>query len=210
MTDLNIARIEDRFPTIYITLISVLLAVGLEDAISQVRSVESSELFNWIIAIYVCGTTLAAWTGYSFIAITQVRRPRLLDSVNVFGLAIGIFIINSSIGEPHHWFFFATSLYMFLAAYAVAYNISMLGEIMPFEMRFGDWAPCLWGTLLYSPPAALAGWLSYRGQLGQWTEILLALVIMTQPPLWAMSFYKMWKAAMSRAQVGVGAKMAET
>ena len=79
MPGLNIARIEDRFPTIYITLISVLLAVGLEDAISQVRAVESNEFFNWIIVTYVSGTTLAAWTGYSFVAITQLRRPRLLE-----------------------------------------------------------------------------------------------------------------------------------
>ena len=199
MTGLNIARIEDRFPTIYITLISVLLAVGLEDAISQVRTVQSNELFNWIIAIYVSGTTLSAWTGYSFVAITQVRRPRLLDSVNVFGLAIGIFILNSSIGKAHHWFFLAFSLYMCLASYAVVYNINMLSDAMPFELRFRDWAPCLWGVLFYAPPAAVAGWLSYRDLLGETTEIFLAVVIMAQPPLWAMSFYKMWKNTINRS-----------
>jgi hypothetical protein len=198
VTNLNIARIEDRFPTIYITLISVLLAVGLEDGISQVRSIESNGVFHWIVAVFVGGTTLSAWTGYSFVAITQVRRPRLLDSVNVFGLAIGVLIINSSIGTPHHWFFFAFSLYMLLASYAVVYNLKMLSDAMPFEIRFRDWSPCLWGTLFYSPPAAIVGWLSYKGLLSEATEITLALVAMTQPPLWAMSFYKMWKNAMNR------------
>lgn len=200
MTRINFARIEDRFPTIYITLISVLLAVGLEDAISQVRTIESNEMFNWIIVFFVSGTTLSAWTGYSFIAVTQVRRPRLLDSVNVFALAIGIFILNSTIGEAHHWFFFAFSLYMLLATYAVIYNIGMLGETMPFEPQFRDWAPCLWGVVLYAPPGALAGWLSYRDLVGETTEIVLALVIMTQPLLWALSFYKMWKGFMNRAR----------
>ena len=200
MTTLNIARIEDRFPTIYITLISVLLAVGLEDTISQVRAVESSELFNWIIALYVGGTTMSAWTGYSFTAITQVRRPRLLDSVNVFGLAIGIFILNTTIGAPHHWFFFAFGLYMLLASYAVAYNISMLAETMPFDLGFSEWAPCLWGTLLYCPPALLAGWLSLNGTLSDSGELVLAIMAMTQPLLWAISFYKMWKRALNRAE----------
>ncbi|MDB4542666.1 hypothetical protein N9241_00335 [bacterium] len=203
VTSLNIERIEDRFPTIYITLISVLLAVGLEDAISQVRAVESNELFNWIIVIYVAGTTLAAWTGYSFVAITQLRRPRLLDSFNVFGLAIGVFILNSSIGAAHHWFFFAFSLYMLLASYAVVYNVKMLADTMPFDMQFWDWAPCLWGVLLYSPPAALVGGLSYWGMLSGRVEIVLAVVAMTQPPLWAMSFYKMWRIAMDRAEESV-------
>ena len=199
MTTLNTARIEDRFPTIYITLISVLLAVGLEDAISQVRAIESNELFDWIIMIYVGGTTISAWTGYSFIAITQVRRPRLWDSVNVFALAIGIFILNTTIGSPHHWFFFAVGLYMLLASYAVVYNLRLLAEAMPFELRFGEWAPCLWGTLLYCPPALMAGWLSLNGTLSESGEIALALLTMTQPPLWAMSFYKMWKRAINRA-----------
>jgi len=199
MSKLNLARIEDRFPTIYITLISVLLAVGLEDAVAQVRVVESSEFFNWVIAVYVGGTTMSAWTGYSFVAITQVRRPRLLDSMNVFGLAIGILILNSSIGKPHYWFFASFSLYMLLATYAVVYNIKLLAEVMPFKVQFRDWAPCLYGVLFYSPPYALISWLSYRGMLSYTTELAFALFAMTQPILWAGSFYKFWKGAMNKA-----------
>jgi hypothetical protein len=199
MQKLNLARIEDRFPTIYITLISVLLAVGLEDAVSQVRNVESSEFFNWVIAVYVGGTTMSAWTGYSFVAITQLRRPRLLDSVNVFGLAIGILILNSSIGKPHYWFFASFSLYMLLATYAVTYNLKLLGEVMPFDMQFSDWSPCLYGVLLYFPPYAVIAWLSFRGTLGETAELAFALFAMTQPIFWSMSFYKMWKKAMNRA-----------
>jgi hypothetical protein len=199
MEKLNLARIEDRFPTIYITLISVLLAVGLEDAISQARNVESSEFFNWMVAAFVGGTVISAWTGYSFVAITQVRRPRLLDSVNVFGLATGILVLNSSIGMPHYWFFASFTLYMLLASYAVVYNLKLLGEVMPFDMPFSDWAPCLYGVVLYIPPYAVITWLSYSGALGETTELAFALFAMTQPILWAMSFYKMWKKAMNKA-----------
>lgn len=143
---------------------------------------------------------MSAWTGYSFVAITQVRRPRLLDSVNVFGLAIGILLLNTTIGAPHHWFFFAFGLYMMLAAYAVVYNIKMLADAMPFRMVFSDWAPCVWGTVLYVPPALLAGWLSLNGTLTGSFELAIALVAMTQPLLWSMSFYKMWKRAIVRAE----------
>jgi hypothetical protein len=201
MEELNLARVEDRFPTIYITLISVLLAVGLEDAISQVRNVESSEFFNWVIAAYVGGTIISAWTGYSFVAITQVRRPRLLDSINVFGLAIGILILNSSIGKPHYWFFSSFSLYMLLATYAVWYNVRLLGEVMPFDMQFSDWSPCLYGVVLYIPPYAVITWLSYSGTLAETMELAFALFAMTQPILWAMSFYKMWRKAMNKAAI---------
>jgi hypothetical protein len=200
MKKVDPAKIESLFPTIYITLISVLLAVGLEDAISQVREVESSELFNWVVTAYVCGTTLSAWTGYSFVAITQIRRPRLLDSVNVFGLAIGIFILNSSIGKPHYFFFAAFSLYMLLATYAVVYNLKLLGEAMPFDLQFSDWAPCLYGVLFYSPPYAVIAFLSFRGTLSEPTELAFALFAMTQPVLWVMSFYKLWKTAMNKAE----------
>ena len=200
MKRVDLARIEDRFPTIYITLISVLLAVGLEDAISQLRASEPSGLFDWVIAAYVGGTTLAAWTGYSFVAITQIRRPRLLDSINVFGLAIGILILNSTIGKPHYLFFAAFSLYMMLATYAVIYNLRLLGEAMPFDLQFSDWAPCLYGVLLYSPPYAVIAFLSFRGTLSEPTELAFALFVMPQPILWAMSFYKVWKMAMNKAE----------
>ena len=203
MEKLNLARIEDRFPTIYITLISVLLAVGLEDAISQVRALEAIELFNWVIAFYLGGTIISAWTGYSFVAITQVRRPRLLDSVNVFGLAIGILILNSSIGKPHYWFFASFSLYMLLATYAVTYNLKLLSEVLPFDMKFRDWAPCLYGVLLYFPPYAVITWLSFRGTLGETTELAFAMFAMTQPIFWSMSFYKMWKQAMNKAALAL-------
>ena len=199
MNKLDLARIDDRFPTIYITLISVLLAVGLEDAISQARAVQPSALFNWVIAIFVGGTTLSAWTGYSFVAITQIRRPRLLDSINVFGLAVGILILNTTIGMPHHWFFAAFSLYMLLATYAVVYNLRMLGEAMPFDLKFGDWAPCLYGVLFYFPPYAVISWLSFTGTLSETAELMFALFAMTQPILWAMSFYKVWKRTMNKA-----------
>ena len=78
----------------------------------------------------------------------------------------------------------------------------MLADTMPFDMPFSNWVPCLWGVLLYPPHAAIAGWLSYSGLLSATKEITLALVAMTRPPLWAMSFYKMWKIAMDRALEG--------
>ncbi len=199
MRRLNLDRVEDRFPTIYITLISVLLAIGLEDTVSQVRAVESSELFNWLIAVYVGGTTLAAWTGFSFIAITQVRRPRLLDSVNVFGLAVGVFMLNSTIGQPHHWFFFAFALYMFLAAYPVTYNMPMLGEALPYEYRFRDWHWTLWALLIYMPPYLVIGWFSYQGTLSEDMELFFLCLALTQPISWATLFYSHWKKSMDLA-----------
>ena len=201
MGPLNLSRIEDRFPTIYITLISVLLAVGLEDAISQVRDTHAYEPFDIAVAVYVAGTILSAWTGYSFVAITQVRRPRLFDSINVFGLAIGILFLNSTIGQPHYWFFAAFSIYNLLASYAVVYNLQLLGDAMPFDLSFKDWAPCLYGVLLYVPPYAVIGWLSFRGVLSGTVELLMVLFAMTQPILWATSFYKVWRRAMDRAAV---------
>ena len=199
MEPINLRRVEDRFPTIYITLISVLLAIGLEDTVSQVRAVESSELFNWLIAAYVGGTTLAAWTGFSFIAITQIRRPRLLDSVNVFGLAVGVFMLNSTIGQEHYWFFCAFALYMLLAAYPVLYNLPMLGETLPFEYRFKDWQWTLYALLLYIPFYLAIGWFSYQGRLSDEIELLFLCLALTQPISWAIIFYAVWKKALDRA-----------
>ena len=204
MKTLNLPRIEDRFPTIYITLISVLLAVGLEDAISQLRELGTTDPYNLAVVFYVAATILAAWTGYSFVAITQARRPRLLDSVNVFGLALGILVLNSTIGQPTYWFFAAVTLYMVLAVYAVIYNMNLMAEVVPVEFNFRHWSPCIWSVVLYAPPYAVFSWLSFRGDLGNDLEMLFVFLAMTQPILWAMAFYRVWKDAMDRSAEAMG------
>lgn len=200
MAIIDLPRLEDRFPTIYVTLISVLLAICLEDLVSLVREASHYDAFLWSHAAYVTGTTIAAWTGYSFIAITQHRRPRLLDSLNVFFLAIGILTINSTIDQAAHWFFLSLGIYAIAIIYAVHYNIPMLADVLPFELPFREWR---WLVLIVWPFIPLgfgAAWLSYKGLMSEGTELLVAYAFLLQPVSWATLFYAYWKRWLTRAE----------
>lgn len=200
MDQLDLKRLEGHFPTIYVTLISVLLALCLEDMVSEIRAVENKDLFHWAIACNVAATSVAAWTGYSFIAITQVRRPRLMDSANVFSVAIGLFIINSTIDAPRYWFFVAMGIYMWALVYAVVYNFRLFGNVLPYELKFEDWKWCIYVFLPFGLVGPLAGWYSYRGELADTTEVALAFLFMTQPISWMLVFSRFWKRALNRVE----------
>lgn len=81
---IDLDRIEGLFPTIYVTLISVLLGLALEDLLSLIRTVDNSDPWIWVVGISMLTFYIAVWTGYAFLAITQKRRPRILDTVNEF------------------------------------------------------------------------------------------------------------------------------
>jgi hypothetical protein len=205
MGHIDLKRVADRFPTIYITLISVLLAIAMEDTVSQLRDGEAGDWFNWAIAFYVGMTSFSAWTGYSFVAIVQQRRPRLLDSVNVFAIAAGMIAINTTIDQAHFWFFFSVAIYCLIAIYAIYYNFNMLGEAAPYELQFRDWAVCLFQPLPYFFIYAPLAWLAYQGALDPEVEIAFAYFALTQPATWAVLFYHAWKRVLDHAaQVQAG------
>jgi len=48
---IDLDRVEGLFPTIYVTLISVLLGLALEDLLSLLRSVDISDPWIWIVGV---------------------------------------------------------------------------------------------------------------------------------------------------------------
>ena len=138
MNRLDLGKLEQRFPAIYVTLISVLLGLVLEDMASQLRDAGTYDSLTWAIALYVTTITIASWTTYTFVAITQVRRPRVLDSLNVFLVAATIYLMSSCFGKTPDYFFSAVALYNLAALYSTHYNMRMLAQVMPFRVGFKD------------------------------------------------------------------------
>jgi hypothetical protein len=105
----NLKRIERLFPAVYVTLISILLGFAIEDLINRIRELSSINIYAVLVAISILCAIFAAWTGYSFVSMTQERLPRLLDCVNVFVLAFGVYLLNSTLGMEI-WFFFCSCI----------------------------------------------------------------------------------------------------
>ena len=156
---------------------------------------------NWAIAIYIFGTCIAAWTGYSFIAMTQQRQPRLADSLNVFLMVIGMFLLNSTIDKAPYWYFFAITFYMATLHYVVYYNFQrLLNEVLPWELNFREWQWTMWGFTPYLVVAAVAGWLTLQGHLNETGQLIVAGAIITQPVSWVLIFRRFWKYTVSKTE----------
>ncbi len=91
-------------------------------------------------------------------------------------------------------------VYTLALVYAVVYNFRLFGNVLPYELRFSDWKWNVYIFLPYGLIGPLAGWYSYRGQLADTTEIVLAFLLLTQPISWMLVFSRFWRRALSRAE----------
>ncbi len=197
--NIDLKRLEQLFPTIYVTLISVLLGLVLEDLVSQIRDADTRGPWLWIIAAVSLSYCISTWTGYSFIAITQKRRPRVLDSINVFLVAVGLFLINSSIDQHPAFFFFVVAAYAWAAIYAVIYNFRMFLEVLPFEGSFADYKWTVFVLIPFALGFPIIGTLSVQNALNYEVQMFFGATAMIVPVAWTSVFYPTWKNLLNRA-----------
>ena len=187
-----VRKIEKLFPSVYITLISILLGFAVEDVISRLQELNSIHIYDALKAVSILSGIFAAWTGLSFISMTQERLPRLLDGLNVFALAIGFYVLISSLGKENWYFFAFQSIYMFGAVFSVIYNLNLLLEVLPtsYTLRVFrmDILLAAFNLLIY-PPAA---WMSMKGILPSGIEIFLIAYVAIANGMFTISFYKSW------------------
>lgn len=196
---IDLDRIDGLFPTIYVTLISVLLGLALEDLLSLLRTVDINDPWVWIVGVSLLSFYVAVWTGYAFLAITQKRRPRLLDTINVFFVSVGLRLLNDSVTRPHAYFFFAVSMYYTASMFAVWYNLGMLRKILPYETSFADYR---WSILTLVPHVVgfpIIGLLSVQGMLSTVSQMMFGATALVSSIAWAWTFYNMWTRLLDRA-----------
>jgi hypothetical protein len=190
----NLKRIERLFPAVYVTLISILLGFAIEDLINRIRELSSINIYAVLVAISILCAIFAAWTGYSFVSMTQERLPRLLDCVNVFVLAFGVYLLNSTLGMEIWFFFVAVFVYFVGALFATLYNFGILLQNLPTTYTMRNFR---WDILLIAHNFAIypvAAWMSMRGMLSPGIEIFLIVYFSVVSILWVYFFYKTWSS----------------
>jgi hypothetical protein len=194
-------RLQESFAPIYVTLTSVLLGLAMEDLVSQVRSAQVYDALLLGVALYGLATAVAIWTGYAFVAITQTRRPHVLDSLNVFGLSLGVFYLNTSIDRSPAFFFLAVGVYNAAALYAVHFNIGLLERALSFVPSRRDRAGLYVGIAACAVTYPILSALSYGDRL----PALLERIAIFAPTLvsvhWVIAFYRFWSRNLDRARL---------
>ena len=188
----NRKRIEKLFPSVYITLISILLGFAVEDLIGSLRELAPLDIYTSLTAVGILTGVFAAWTGYSFVSMTQERLPKILDGANVFYFALGIYLMISTMGMEK-WYLFATiSIYLCGALIGCIYNFNLLLTTVSssYDLRVFRWDLSVIATGILVYPGA--SWMSMRGMLSSGVELFLIAYFTIINILWVYFFYKAW------------------
>jgi len=191
-------EIEKLFPSVYITLVSILLGFAVEDVVTRLGELATVEAFNFLAAAGVLSGIIAAWIGYSCVSMTQERLPRVWDAINVFLLAFGFYFLISTIGMETWWFFLALSLYQALATAATIYNSNILAQSLS---NISGWRIFRWNILLTFSGTAiyLGSALALRQELlHSGVAIFIGGYFILTNIVWVYLFYKGWSRLVER------------
>ena len=115
-------RIKHQFPALYITLLSVLIALVFSDLASEAHArmtlwpLNLGTLRTWA-QIFTMGTNaMVAWIVFVHVGVSRLRIPTLADSVVVFLVPIPLLFANSLVGQKDIWpWFYYASGYLVIA-----------------------------------------------------------------------------------------------
>ena len=105
-------QIRDNHPNVYLTLVSIIVALALEDLLSLVREIyrvgepEAITVLLWLQIVGAFSAAFATWVGYCHILITTRWILGIWDALSVMTLLVTLFLINSFVGaeSPAWWF----------------------------------------------------------------------------------------------------------
>ena len=185
-------KIEKLFPSVYITLVSMLLGFAVEDVISQLRQLNSIGVLSILSGVSILSAIIAVWTGYSFISMTQERLPRFLDVLNPFFFAFCFYMLSSTLGHDTWYLFAALSIYMASGLFAFIYNARYLMKSVSgtesIKIFRGNIVLLVLALIIYP----LATLLSKGGLLASSVEASLILYFFITNIIWTYFFCKGW------------------
>lgn len=202
-------RIKNQFPTLSITLLSVLIALFFSDLVSEAHSrmtlwpLNVGTLRTWgqIFAMGTCA--LSSWVFLAHIGISRLRIPTLDDSLIVFLTPVPLLIGNAFVGlkEIWPWFYYA-SVWLAIALATTLTQVRMAcaePELASFRRLARPFGPVM---VLYVciPFYAAAAWADSYGWLSPVSEMLIAMSPTPAALLFTQLFTRDWHRAIAEAQ----------
>jgi len=188
----NKEKIEKLFPSVYITLISILFGFAVEDVISRLRELAPLDIYTVLSAVGVLSGIIVAWIGYSFVSMTQERLPRLTDSVNVFMLAFCFYILITTLGMEIWWFFAALCVYQCAGLFATIYNGNILLQSLSTAYDLRIFLPNILVVAVSLVIYSVGAWTSHKGMLPPEIELSVIVYYFISNILWVYFFYRGW------------------
>jgi hypothetical protein len=203
-------RIKNLFPTLSITLLSVLIALFFSDLVAEAHArmtlwplnVGTLRTWSQIFAMGTCA--LSSWVFLAHIGISRLRIPTLDDTLVVFLAPVPLLIGNAFVGLREFWpWLYYASFFLAMSLGATFMQVRMARqepELASFARLVRPFGPVM---VLYVgiPFYAAAAWADRRAMVPPLAELLLAVSATPAALVFTHLFVRDWHRAIAEAQV---------
>jgi len=199
-------RIKQQFPSLFITLLSVLIGLVFADLVSEAHArmrlwpLDVVAIRTWGQIFAMGANALNCWVFLAHIGISRLRIPTLEDALIVFLAPVPLLIGNSFVGleEVWPWLYYA-SFYLVMSLVTTILQVRTVSAEKghaSFARIAKPFGPVL---VLYIgiPFYAAAGWADSQGMLSPVTEMLLAVSATPAALCFLWLFFRSWHRAIA-------------
>lgn len=195
-------HIRNNYASVYLTIVSVIVALALGDLFTQVREIYgsggaiSAPVLLWAQVISAFSAALCVWVGYCHIFITVSWILGIWDALSVMILLIALFLINTTVGlESSAWWFWAVG-FATLCGGAILY-VNMRNARLKSGLGIDALPnPSSWPVIylfLFGSLSVLYGGLVFFQAIGRALELLLAVTVAITSMYWPFLWVKAWR-----------------
>jgi hypothetical protein len=199
-----IERVSEQYPNVFITLVSVLVGLVLQDLVQEARGrmelwpLTAGSLRTWCQLLSTGGAAVNVWIVFSHIGIVRRNVPTLADSFVAFVSPLLLLAANSFVGQAEAWpWFYCASAYLLSAIVSVRWTVRLtvtepgLAHLDKLAHFNGVLLVCYLGA----PFFACAGWADHQGMLPPWAEAVCAALPVPMTLYAAWLFVQGWRQA---------------
>ncbi|HSM94762.1 MAG TPA: hypothetical protein VLT91_01870 [Rhizomicrobium sp.] len=201
-------RIKDQFPTVFITLVSVLVGLALSDLVAEARAhmtlwpLNMATARTWAQIFANSASAVAVWIVFAHVGIARRRVPDIFDSLIAFGPPLLLLIANSFVGQREIWpWFYNASVYLAVCAATSYLHTRMalhepeLTSLRGLLRMGGHIGLLLMGVVIFG----VAGYCDRQGYLSPFAEVLIAASPVPAAALVTYLFMRDWRAGVLEA-----------
>jgi len=197
-----IQHVRANYASVYLTIVSVIVALALGDLFTQVREIYSSgetisaPVLLWVKVAYAFSAALCVWVGYCHIFITVSWILGIWDALSVMILLVALYLINTTVGlDNSAWWFLTVGFFSVTAGAILVVNM----KNAQLESGLGVDAlpsPRSWPVIyafVFGFSSLLSAFLVLSQAIGDKAELLLAVAITIAQFYWAFLWVWTWR-----------------
>jgi len=187
---------------VYLTLVSIIVALALEDLFSRVREIyslvgpDATSVLLWLQITGAFCAALGVWVGYCHILITTRWILGIWDALSVLSLLVALFLINTTVGAANPgWWFFAVGIHALGGGGILYVNLrramkepDVVNDALPAPNSWSFFHLVVSGCL-----TVIFGLAILSGVVGAFASTLFAAVTVVLVASWSIVWVNAWR-----------------